>query len=727
MKISNEYIEVIEDRQPVRIRLQDILFAEVYRTKCIIHLQLREVKIHLSIDALYDMINSKSFIRCHRSYIANLDHIKAIRVGELILDNGVLVPISRRKQKEAQNAFDEVQIRRAQEETKILSKMPAVFNNKALAAMKAEFALLENEYWDLRAAAYKNPCNRDIKTEYLRISGRMNEVVKAISDLQSEIVSADTTFNEKVASGISTSRLKQARKMFNSGDIEGTKQLLDFDEMVGEDNKQNEILEEHQRKMISKVSEYIYLADILKTDINNPDRFFNIKKVYRQALNIEIKHSLPKRSAAYRYSEYLLGQTDYKTSLKYARQHLKWLESGERANDLASKEESSEMCVWIAECYMNLGELDLSEQMHKKNLEILNTLQNEHSDKYEALLAMTYNNLADLYFETHRYDEVEELLNSAMDIRKRLAEKEPGSHELGLIESYANLGYLYTLMQRYDEGEIILKTGLNVCKQTTLDPTNMLNGYHNNAKNQLVICNQGITYNNLAYLYDRSKRYPEAVAAYNESLTIFKRLADENPAAYEHDLALAYNNLAMVYSNMRMYKESDELYSMCIPIYDRLAKENESTYDEERSAVYGNYADLLRELGRLEDAEEIGIKSLEIRETMSKRNPDAYEYDLAISLNSMALIYKAMQRYDEALSAQEKAVAIQQRLVSINPLVFQPKLLTYLINQADLYKALGRGTEAEEKYKDALAIAENLKDSNTAVFEEAVERINTSL
>jgi len=678
MKTANEFIEVIEDRMPVRVRLQDILFAEVYGAKCIIHSSLRNVTTYLSFDALLELMDTESFLRCHRSYLVNLNHVKAIRKGEFILDNGALVLISRRKQNDAQQAFDEMQKKRVQEETQTLSKTPAVFNNRVLTAMKTELGKLENEYWDLRVVAYKNPGNEKIKAELLRISSAVNEVTKAIGDLQNDIVTANTTFNEKAASGKVTSRLNQARKLFDTGNVEATIQLLDLEEMAAEDKQFAALLDEHQKKMISKVSEYIYLADILKTDRNNPGRFNKIGKSYRQAISLENKHSLPERSGALKYSEFLFEQNEFKNALKYAKQHLKWLESGSRLSSLLYKEEQSFIYAIIAKCYMYLSEFEASEQMHKKNLEILKVLQNENSRKYEPLLVTTYNNLAEVYFDVHRYDEAEKLLDTSLKISKRLAEEDPEAYELNLIQSYCNLGYLYTLLQRYDIGEDLLKSGINVYSQSEF------------TANPLLKCNLGITYNNLAYLYDQSKRFNDAAEMYDKSIFIHKQLADENPAAYEQDLARTYNNLAKVYYNMKNYKDSDELYNMCISIYERLADEDNLVFDGGLSAAYSNYADLLKKTGLLDNAEEVGLKALAIRKDMVAKNPGSYDYDLAISLNSMAQIYKEMKRFDEAIDAQDKAVEIIERLASEDPSFFQLKLETYLTNQKDLYKELKR-------------------------------------
>ena len=44
-------------------------------------------------------------IKCHRSYLVNLEHVAAVRKEDLILDNREKVPLSRNMRKPANEAF----------------------------------------------------------------------------------------------------------------------------------------------------------------------------------------------------------------------------------------------------------------------------------------------------------------------------------------------------------------------------------------------------------------------------------------------------------------------------------------------------------------------------------------------------------------------------------------------------------------------------------------------
>ena len=58
-------------------------------------------------------------------------------------------------------------------------------------------------------------------------------------------------------------------------------------------------------------------------------------------------------------------------------------------------------------------------------------------------MAACYNNLANLYCDTHRFADGEQMYNSALEIYKRLADTEPHAYDYDLAGSYDNLGVLY--------------------------------------------------------------------------------------------------------------------------------------------------------------------------------------------------------------------------------------------------------------------------------------------
>ena len=91
---ADETLEV-RCRSTVRyIPFRDIFYIESCNNRCVVHTDKEEITIYKKLDdirlSLID--NSSRFLRCHRSYIVNMDHIVAAEEN-FLLDNGDIVLI----------------------------------------------------------------------------------------------------------------------------------------------------------------------------------------------------------------------------------------------------------------------------------------------------------------------------------------------------------------------------------------------------------------------------------------------------------------------------------------------------------------------------------------------------------------------------------------------------------------------------------------------------------
>lgn len=66
-----------------------------------------EVRVMESISDLVEELSEKNFVKCHRSYLCNLDNVKQIARDHVIFDNGDAVPISRRMYRDINRKFIE--------------------------------------------------------------------------------------------------------------------------------------------------------------------------------------------------------------------------------------------------------------------------------------------------------------------------------------------------------------------------------------------------------------------------------------------------------------------------------------------------------------------------------------------------------------------------------------------------------------------------------------------
>ncbi len=92
-----------------KIKLSEILYIEAFSHSCeITLLNGDKIKSSQKISALENKLKLSfihEFIRCHRSYIVGVRHIRKIDKSEIILDNDGCVPLSRRLYTNVNKAF----------------------------------------------------------------------------------------------------------------------------------------------------------------------------------------------------------------------------------------------------------------------------------------------------------------------------------------------------------------------------------------------------------------------------------------------------------------------------------------------------------------------------------------------------------------------------------------------------------------------------------------------
>ncbi|MBA4602150.1 LytR/AlgR family response regulator transcription factor [Thermoactinomyces mirandus] len=101
----NGKIAVSANDKIVLLSFDEILFFESFEGKCIIKTLKQEYKINEALVEVEKKVNHAQFLRVHRSYIVNLDHIEEIQpwfnsTCNLIMKDSSRVPVSRTYMKE---------------------------------------------------------------------------------------------------------------------------------------------------------------------------------------------------------------------------------------------------------------------------------------------------------------------------------------------------------------------------------------------------------------------------------------------------------------------------------------------------------------------------------------------------------------------------------------------------------------------------------------------------
>lgn len=87
----------------VRIRLKDIMYADVLDHKLTVYIGKKELIVYMTMDELDQKINEFGFIRVHKSFLVNYRFIDSIYRNEVVLNNEIKIPLSKKRAKEVKN------------------------------------------------------------------------------------------------------------------------------------------------------------------------------------------------------------------------------------------------------------------------------------------------------------------------------------------------------------------------------------------------------------------------------------------------------------------------------------------------------------------------------------------------------------------------------------------------------------------------------------------------
>jgi len=99
-----------------KVRLAEILYIEVFDNTCVIHLDGETIPVRIPLKNLETKIREvdahSDFLRCHRSYLVNMNWIMALRNDYFLLDTGASVPISKYIRKQVVQTYENFAIKK---------------------------------------------------------------------------------------------------------------------------------------------------------------------------------------------------------------------------------------------------------------------------------------------------------------------------------------------------------------------------------------------------------------------------------------------------------------------------------------------------------------------------------------------------------------------------------------------------------------------------------------
>lgn len=90
-----DFLNVSIQRRSVQLPLHQIFYLESQRRKIVAHMGAEQVEFYGRLDQLEELLAPSGFIRCHQSYLVNLQYIRQLDSTSLTLPQGVSLPVSR--------------------------------------------------------------------------------------------------------------------------------------------------------------------------------------------------------------------------------------------------------------------------------------------------------------------------------------------------------------------------------------------------------------------------------------------------------------------------------------------------------------------------------------------------------------------------------------------------------------------------------------------------------
>ena len=190
-----------------------------------------------------------------------------------------------------------------------------------------------------------------------------------------------------------------------------------------------------------------------------------------------------------------------------------------------------------------------------------------------------------------------------------------------------------------------------------------------------------------------SGRRDEALQAAQEATTLYRTLAQHNPATYMPDLAMSLNNLANRLDDNGQQREALKTAQEAVTIRRNLAEHNPAAHTPALASSLNNLAIYLDSNGQQREALQTAQEATTLYRTLAQHNPATYMPDLAMSLNNLAKRLDSNGQQREALQTAQEAVTIRRNLAEHNPGAHTPALASSLKTYANVLERSGNTKE----------------------------------
>jgi len=102
------YIEITLTQRGFKVPFTRLICAEISGKSILFHTDIGETfETRMSMDEAEKQMEGAPFLRCHNSFVVNMNYIQDVKGNDLILKNGRVIPIRKNGRKEVVDKINE--------------------------------------------------------------------------------------------------------------------------------------------------------------------------------------------------------------------------------------------------------------------------------------------------------------------------------------------------------------------------------------------------------------------------------------------------------------------------------------------------------------------------------------------------------------------------------------------------------------------------------------------
>lgn len=341
----------------------------------------------------------------------------------------------------------------------------------------------------------------------------------------------------------------------------------------------------------------------------------------------------------------LQGNTD--STLHNLEQRLQYYRSKRKLTD-EEKVDYSTLCNDLAILYRKSKRLEIAEQFYETAYHLRKELV-EKSESYRPLWADMLNNYGLYFIDVNDSDLAIYYLSKALEIRLGDSDttgSQP-SCDRAVADNYDNLAYAYYIAHMPHDAIASYEKSRTIRRRLVLDTETPEGG----------IGDYIATMQNLAAIYKQNHQEIDALAAMIELRETLTQIHTASPNEYLDEIASAKHNTALLYGMLNQKAQAADAMNLAIKDYNVLALQDRDRYLPEVAAALNQAANYYADLCDYDNAEKYYKKALEIN-TKLYADHLIDPAEIAGNLNNLGRLYYDQSKMNEARDCYIKAKGI---------------------------------------------------------------------